>query len=97
VDVCYLSISLVLILNWSFQNGRLFILEAVGFFASGSLANAYELIVFGGGLDHPNISPSFYQNLYSFNLADVYIFVALMMILFVPTHKEEPLNQNSNA
>lgn len=83
------------ILIWSWRNGRLFTMIAAGLFSGGGLANAYERVVFGGVFDYLNVSATFYQNPYSFNLADVYIFGGVIMIVFAPSYKEEPINESS--
>lgn len=72
---------------WIWRNGRLFSLIAGSLFSGGGLANAYERIVFGGVFDYLNFNANFYQNPYSFNLADIYIFVGVFMIIFAPNQK----------
>jgi lipoprotein signal peptidase len=62
------------ILIWSWRNGRLFTTIDGGLFSGGGLANAYERVAFGGVFDYLNVSATFYQNPYSLNLADFYIF-----------------------
>jgi signal peptidase II len=64
-------------------------------FSGGGLANAYERIVFGGVFDYLNVKITIYQNPFSFNLADFYIFVGAIMIVFSPNHKE--INENIDA
>ena len=76
------------ILIWSWRNGRLFTMIAGGLFAGGGLANAYERVVFEGVFDYLNVSLSFFQNPYSFNLADVYIFLGFVMIVIAPSNKD---------
>jgi signal peptidase II len=66
-------------------------------FAGGGLANAYERVVFGGVFDYLNVGATFYRNPYSFNLADVYIFVGVIMLVFAPRHKEQNMNYSSDA
>jgi signal peptidase II len=85
------------ILIWSWVSGRLFTIVAGGIFAGGGLANAYERTVFGGVFDYLNIRATFYQNPYSFNIADVYIFVGVIMIVFSPTTKEDPVTKSLDA
>jgi len=55
--------------------------------AGGGLANAYERIAFGGVFDYLNVSLSFFANPYSFNIADIYIFIGALMFIFRPQIK----------
>ena len=75
------------ILIWSWRNGQIFSIIAGSLFAGGGLANAYERVIFGGVFDYLNVSATIYENPYSFNLADVYIFFGLIMIVFAPSKK----------
>jgi len=77
------------ILIWSWRNGQIFSIIAGSLFAGGGLANAYERVIFGGVFDYLNVSAAIYENPYSFNLADVYIFFGLIMIVFAPSKKNE--------
>ena len=56
-----------------------------GLFAGGGLANALERILYDGVFDYLNISFIFYKNPYSFNLADIYIFVAALLFILRPS------------
>jgi signal peptidase II len=56
--------------------------------AGGGLANAYERVAYGGVFDYLNVSFTFFANPYSFNLADVYIFIGAVMFIFRPQNKD---------
>ena len=56
--------------------------------AGGGLANAYERVAYGGVFDYLNVSFSFFTNPYSFNLADIYIFIGAVMFIFRPQIKD---------
>ena len=59
-----------------------------GLLAGGGLANAYERLAFGGVFDYLNVSLAFFTNPFSFNLADIYIFVGAVMFIFKPQTKD---------
>jgi len=59
-----------------------------GLLAGGGLANAYERIAFGGVFDYLNVSLAFFTNPFSFNLADIYIFIGAAMFIFRPQIKD---------
>jgi signal peptidase II len=82
---------------WSWRNGRFFTTIAGGLFSGGDLANAYERVVYGGVFDYVNVNTTFYQIPYSFNLAEVYIFGEVIMIVFALSHKEESKSENCKA
>lgn len=54
---------------------------AAGLFGGGGLANVYERLAFGDVFDYLNFSTSFFDNPFSFNLADIYIFLGLVLYL----------------
>ena len=56
-----------------------------GLLAGGGLANAFERILYDGVFDYLNVSFISYENPYSFNLADIYIFVAALLFIFRPS------------
>ncbi len=56
-----------------------------GLFAGGGLANALERIWYNGVFDYLNISFIFYENPYSFNFADIYIFIAVLLFILRPS------------
>ena len=53
-----------------------------GLFAGGGIANAVERIAFGGVFDYLNVPLFFYENPYSFNIADIYIFLGATLYVF---------------
>ena len=55
-----------------------------GLLAGGGLANAYERVAFGGVFDYLNVSLAFFTNPFSFNVADIYIFVGVLLFIFRP-------------
>ena len=59
-----------------------------GLLSGGGLANAYERIAFGGVFDYLNVSLAFFTNPFSFNLADIYIFIGAVMFIFRPQNKD---------
>jgi signal peptidase II len=59
-----------------------------GLLAGGGLANAYERIAFGGVFDYLNVSFAFFSNPFSFNLADIYIFIGAVIFIFRPQNKD---------
>lgn len=61
-----------------------------GLFAGGGLANAYERLAFGGVFDYLNFSTRFFDNPFSFNLADIYIFLGLVLFLLTPRETHDP-------
>jgi hypothetical protein len=63
---------------------------AAGLFAGGGLANAYERLAFGGVFDYLNFSTSFFDNPFSFNLADIFIFLGLVLFLLAPRETHDP-------
>ena len=62
---------------------------AGGLFAGGGLADAYKRVVFEGVFDYRNVSTTFYQNQYSINLPDTYIFASVTLNIFAPIDKEK--------
>lgn len=72
------------IIIWGFRSSQRWAVTIAGLFAGGGLANAYERLAFGGVFDYLNVSTSFFNNPFSFNLADVYIFVGLVLYIFAP-------------
>lgn len=56
---------------------------AGGLLAGGGLTNAYERLAYDGVFDYLNISVGMFLNRFSFNVADIYIFLgASFLILF---------------
>ena len=75
-----LVISLCLIIFAS--NGRVQRSVAIGLFAGGGVANAFERLAYGGVFDYLNASLVYLQNPFAFNLADIYISIGAIMLLF---------------
>ena len=73
------------IVFWGIQSRGRWAPVIAGLFAGGGLGNALERIFYNGVFDYLNISFIFYENPYSFNLADVYIFVAALLFILRPS------------
>ena len=69
------------IIVWGLRSTARWSSTIAALFAGGGLANALERILYGGVFDYLNVSFIFYDNPFSFNVADIYIFVGA--ILFV--------------
>lgn len=59
---------------------------AAGMIAGGGIANAYERLAYGGVFDYLNLGVTSLKNPFSFNIADIYIFLGAVIIL-VPLEK----------
>ena len=70
---------------WGIRSAARWATVIAGLFAGGGFANALERIFYNGVFDYLNISFIFYENPYSFNLADIYIFVAALLFIFRPS------------
>ena len=75
---------------WGMRPKQKWAAAAAGLFAGGGVANAYERIAFGGVFDYLNFSTSFFDNPFSFNLADIYIFLGLVLFLLAPRETHDP-------
>ena len=75
------------ILIWGFRSNSGWSISVAGLFAGGGLANAFERIAYSGVFDYLNVSASFYENPFSFNLADIYILLGLVAYIFRPTRE----------
>ena len=73
------------VILWGVRSRAKWAPTIAGLFAGGGLANAYERIAYGGVFDYLNVSFVFYENPYSFNLADIYIFIGALMYIFKPS------------
>lgn len=73
---------------WSVRSAVRWAPLIAGLFAGGGLANALERLIFGGVFDYLNISLNFYENPFSFNLADVYIFTGALLFIFKPSDED---------
>ena len=78
------------IIIWGLRSKMKWAAPAAGLFAGGGLANAYERLAFGGVFDYLNFSTSFFDNPFSFNLADIYIFLGLIIFLLAPRETHDP-------
>ena len=75
---------------WGMRSKQKWAVAAAGLFAGGGVANAYERIAFGGVFDYLNFSTSVFDNPFSFNLADIYIFLGLVLYLLAPRESHDP-------
>ena len=75
---------------WGMRSKQRWAAAAAGLFAGGGVANAYERIAFGGVFDYLNVSTRLFDNPFSFNLADIYIFLGLILYLLVPRESHDP-------
>ncbi|MDB3948892.1 signal peptidase II [Paracoccaceae bacterium] len=75
----------IAIIIWGIRSPARWTPVIAGLFAGGGFANALERILYDGVFDYLNISFIFYKNPYSFNLADIYIFVAALLFIFRPS------------
>ena len=73
------------IIIWGIRSAARFAPIIAGLFAGGGLANAFERLFYGGVFDYLNISFIFFQNPFSFNIADIYIFAGAVLFVFRPT------------
>jgi len=76
------------IIVWGVRSDARWNSTIAGLFAGGGLANALERILYGGVFDYLNVSFIFYNNPFSFNVADIYIFVGALMFIFKPSDEE---------
>ena len=72
----------IIVIFWSVKSSHPFSILSGGLFAGGGLANAYERIAFGGVFDYLNVWNQFFENHFSFNIADIYIFIGLVIYVF---------------
>ena len=75
---------------WGMRSTQKWAAPSAGLFAGGGLANAYERLAFGGVFDYLNFTTSFFDNPFSFNLADIYIFLGLVLFLLAPRETHDP-------
>jgi signal peptidase II len=67
---------------WVRNKGRWLLPLASGAVIGGALGNAYDRVVYGAVADYLNVSCCTIQNPYSFNVADVLIFVGAGFLMF---------------
>lgn len=75
------------VIVWGFRSDARWSSIIAGLFAGGGLANALERILYGGVFDYLNVSFIFYNNPFSFNIADIYIFVGALLFVFKPSEE----------
>jgi lipoprotein signal peptidase len=78
------------VIVWGMRTTQKWAALAAGLFAGGGLANAYERLAFGGVFDYLNFSTSLFDNPFAFNLADIYIFLGLVLFLLAPRETHDP-------
>jgi lipoprotein signal peptidase len=78
------------VIIWGMRTTQKWAVTVAGLFAGGGIANAYERIAFGGVFDYLNFSTSFFDNPFSFNVADIYIFLGLVLYLVSPRETHDP-------
>lgn len=76
------------IIVWGVRSAARWSSTIAGLFAGGGLANASERLLYGGVFDYLNVSFIFYDNPFSFNVADIYIFVGALMFVFAPKRQK---------
>ena len=76
------------IIVWGVRSAARWSSTIAGLIAGGGLANALERLLYGGVFDYLNVSFIFYDNPFSFNVADIYIFVGALMFIFKPSDEE---------
>lgn len=78
-----LSLAISVALLWWVRRARGWLLPmAAGMVAGGALGNAYDRVFFGAVVDYINMSCCGIMNPYSFNVADVWIFVGTMLLVY---------------
>ena len=77
----------IAIIIWGIRSAGRWSLIIAGLLAGGGLSNAMERVLYGGVFDYLNVSFRFYENPFSFNVADIYIFVGALMFVFKPTNE----------
>jgi lipoprotein signal peptidase len=75
---------------WGMRSRQKWATAAAGLFAGGGLANAYERLAFEGVFDYLNFSTSLFENPFSFNIADIYIFLGLILFILAPKETHDP-------
>ena len=75
----------LIVITWGLRSSQKLMPMAAGLLAGGGLANAYERIAFGGVFDYFNLSTRAFPNPFSFNLADIYIFIGVILFIFART------------
>ena len=81
------------ILFWAIKQRSLFLLFYASAIIGGALGNVIDRIIYGAVADFLNITCCGLYNPYSFNIADISIFLGVIGIIFFPTEK----NQNKKS
>jgi len=85
-----LVLSLAIII-WGARSDTKWATTIAGLFAGGGLANAFERVYYGGVFDYLNVSFIFYDNPFSFNLSDIYIFLGLILFVIRPDESSKKI------
>lgn len=75
------------IIIWGMRSATRWAPFIAGLFAGGGLANALERFFYGGVFDYLNVEFIFFENPFSFNVADIYIFLGLLIFIFPASEK----------
>ena len=78
---------------WAIKQKSFFLLICASAIIGGALGNVIDRIIYGAVADFLNITCCGLYNPYSFNIADISIFLGVIGIIFFPTEK----NQNKKS
>ena len=81
------------ILFWAIKQKSFFLLFYASAIIGGALGNVLDRVIYGAVADFLNITCCGLYNPYSFNIADISIFLGVIGIIFFPTEK----NQNKKS
>ena len=81
------------ILFWAIKQRSLFLICYASAIIGGALGNVIDRVIYGAVADFLNITCCGLYNPYSFNIADISIFLGVIGIIFFPTEK----NQNKKS
>ena len=79
---------------WSIKQNSNLLLFFSSAIIGGALGNVVDRIIYGAVADFLNITCCGINNPYSFNIADISIFLGVVGIILLPNHKNQ--NQNSS-
>lgn len=82
------------LLIWGILARNNWITTALGLLSGGGLSNAYERVAYGGVFDYFNVSTPIVPNPFSFNLADIYIFVGFILLIITQGSKRDSADAN---
>ena len=77
------------ILFWAIKQRSLFLLFYASAIIGGALGNVIDRVIYGAVADFLNITCCGLYNPYSFNIADISIFLGVIGIIFFPTEKNK--------